>query len=98
LDSKHCLAQLENLTNMNVRVDARTQVYELLLRNFKDVGTGWIDIVGLISRTDVGCGWQERVVADGQADPKELYDEIIKEKVPYPRVNLSHSEKQASLS
>jgi hypothetical protein len=72
---------LEKLDKVvDVPVETRTHVYGELVRRFKDVEAkkNWVDVCGLLPRTDVWDEWKSAVMSDSTKDAKEVYQEVAK--------------------
>ncbi|GAB1314708.1 hypothetical protein MFIFM68171_04918 [Madurella fahalii] len=69
------------------REATRTHVYARLLRRFKQVDeeTGWVEVSGILPKTEVWEEWKREVVVQENVGPKKLYI-CIDEKVKEPRL------------
>jgi len=76
----------------DLRVETRTHVYAKLIRRFRDAESEkqWVDLSGILPKTEVWKEWKERIVHDEGGDPKKLY-RVISDDIEHKRKSTNGS-------
>lgn len=77
LNSRTCLSELQLLESATVL--SRTHVYGMLVGQFRELGSEWIEDVGLLPKTAIWDEWRCEMLKHTLQDPKALYNKILQE-------------------